>query len=391
MSRQKKIIAAFISILATAAVIAGIATVWLWHRRNNMTAEVMSVELLNQGYSEDNMTGYGMVTNDFYQEVFLLDGQSVAEVCVQEGQEVKTGDKLLVYDMTLTNLQLEMQQLELQTIDNKITLAKRELEKLKKEPVEDESEGWTAEDLAAAIKGKERELRDLDLTKRQAMLALEQMKKVTEDGQVLATVDGVVKTVGDKNNPPSDGSAFITVSGSEGLYVTGYLSELQLGKVKVGQVIYANSWETGNSFEATIQEISLYPGDGNNSYGEGNPNVSYYPYTAYIENTEGLKNGMYVELTMTATYSDDAPVSIYLEKAYVREENGRSYVLKADENDRLVKQYVETGKTVWGSAVEIKSGVTLEDRIAFPYGKTAKEGIKVQEQSGGYIDDFIYY
>jgi len=59
-------------------------------------------------------------------------------------------------------------------------------------------------------------------------------------------------------------------------------------------------------------------------------------------------------------------------------EDGKKYVLKADENNRLVKQYVKTGKMVWQS-VEILSGLTMEDRIAFPYGKTAKEGVKVEE------------
>ncbi|MEG1292502.1 MAG: efflux RND transporter periplasmic adaptor subunit, partial [Lachnospiraceae bacterium] len=101
----------------------------------------------------------------------------------------------------------------------------------------------------------------------------------------------------------------------------------------------------------------------------------------YIENTEGLKNGEYVGLTMTSNVDTSNVIS--LEKAYVREENGKSYVLKADKNDRLVKQYVETGKTLWGQSVEILSGLTLEDRVAFPYGKTAKEGIKVKEASNG--------
>ena len=51
----------------------------------------------------------------------------------------------------------------------------------------------------------------------------------------------------------------------------------------------------------------------------------------------------------------------------------------ADENDHLKKQYVVTGKTVYGTAVEIKSGLTEDDRIAFPYGKTAVEGAAVTE------------
>ena len=74
--------------------------------------------------------------------------------------------------------------------------------------------------------------------------------------------------------------------------------------------------------------------------------------------------------------------SLYIEKAYVRNEDGKSYVLKAGEDNRLVKQYVETGKTVYGSSIEIKSGLSESDRIAFPYGKTAKEGIKVKDAEG---------
>ena len=435
MNKKKKIMVAVVSILVAALILTGVVTVYLWQRKNKQTAQVQSVERLNQRGFEGEVTSYGMVTNDYYQDVFLMDGQTVLEVYVKEGQEVKTGDKLMAYDMTLSSLKLEMQELEIQTIDNKITLAKRELERLKKEtPIPEQSrdpktdqnsdsendgeedptydteedpadsretgdamdvpKGHTAAELATAIKAKEKELRDLDLEKRRAQLTLDQMKKVAADGVVLATVDGVVKTVGDKNNPPTDGTAFLTVSGSEGLYVTGYLSEFQLQSVEIGQVVYANSWDTGASFVATIQEISLYPGDGSNSYGSGNPNVSYYPYIAYIADTEGLKNGMYVELTMNARYSDENLTAIYLEKAYVREEDGRSYVLKADENGRLVKQYVETGRKLWGRAIEIKSGLTLEDRIAFPYGKTAREGVKVKDQSDdsdGYIDDIMYH
>jgi HlyD family secretion protein len=251
------------------------------------------------------------------------------------------------------------------------------------------SGGYTERELAEAIRNAEKHIRDLELQKRSAQLQLQQMKNGATDGVVKAAVDGTVKTVGDKENPPVDGSPFLTVSGSEGLYVTGYLSELMLKEIQVGQIIYANSWESGRSFEATIQEISPYPSESSNSWGDGNPNVSYYPYTAYIADTEGLKNGEYVDLTMTATYSEDETAAfISLPKAYVRQENGRSYVLTADENDRLKKQYVETGRTFYGEAVEIKSGLSLEDRIAFPYGKTAKVGIKVKDMSD---DGMMYY
>ena len=40
-----------------------------------------------------------------------MEKQLVSQVHVQEGQEVKEGDPLLTYDMTLVNIDLEMEQL----------------------------------------------------------------------------------------------------------------------------------------------------------------------------------------------------------------------------------------------------------------------------------------
>ena len=81
---------------------------------------------------------------------------------------------------------------------------------------------------------------------------------------------------------------------------------------------------------------------------------------------------------MTPNRGGEESDSIYIEKAYVRDEDNRKYVLKQDSNNCLVKQYVKTGKTLYGSSVEIVSGLTKEDKIAFPYGKSAKEGVKVK-------------
>ena len=151
-----------------------------------------------------------------------------------------------------------------------------------------------------------------------------------------------------------------------------------LDQIEVGQEISANSWNNGQMYSATIMEISEYPSENNGgNYGEGNPNVSYYSFTAYIEDASGLINGDYLELSITPATNQEESNALFIDKAYVREENGSYYVLKADAEDRLVKQYVQTGRTMYGSAIDIKSGLQETDRIAFPYGKTAKEGIKV--------------
>jgi len=51
----------------------------------------------------------------------------------------------------------------------------------------------------------------------------------------------------------------------------------------------------------------------------------------------------------------------------------------------LKKEYVLTGKSLWGSYLEIKGGLTRKDSIAFPYGKGVKEGAPVQLK-----EDFYY-
>lgn len=242
-------------------------------------------------------------------------------------------------------------------------------------------DGYTTEELVKEAASKEAELKSLDIQKRRLELQLQTLLNTAADGIVYATVDGVAKTVGDPDEFSGDGTAFLVVTGDDGLYVSGTISELLLGDISVGTVVTANSWESGMTFEATVTEISDYPSNGN-SNGDGNPNVSYYNYTAYIEDSSALKNGEYVDLSISTNQSETG--GLFIEKAYVRSEDGKPYVLIADENDRLKKQYVVTGRTVYGSAIEIKSGLTEEDRIAFPYGKNAVEGVAVTEPSNIY-------
>ena len=39
----------------------------------------------------------------------------------------------------------------------------------------------------------------------------------------------------------------------------------------------------------------------------------------------------------------------------------------------------ETGEILWGSYARVISGLTVDDRIAFPYDKNAKDGVKAKE------------
>lgn len=240
-------------------------------------------------------------------------------------------------------------------------------------------EGYTKEELDRMISEKQKELRSINLDIKQCELTIAQIEKSLNDQEVKSTVTGIVKSVGDPAKGEVNGQAFIIVESTEGLYVQGTLSELMLGEICEGQMLMGNSYESGMNFEAEIREISPYPVDGDYYDGYGSPNSSYYPFTAYVENGVGLKNNEYVGFTTTIG-EDTGSEAIYMEKTYIREEDGKYYVYIADENDRLKKQYV-TGKSLDGYTMQITSGLTLEDRITFPYGKNVKEGAKVKDSN----------
>ncbi len=247
-------------------------------------------------------------------------------------------------------------------------------------------EGYTQEELNTMIKEKQRELRSVNLDLKECELRIADIEKSLNDQQITSNVNGIVRSVGDPTKGEVNGEAFLVVESTEGLYVQGSISELMLGQIQEGHILTGTSWETGMVFDAEIREISPYPLDGNNYDGSGNSNASYYPFTAYIENGEGLRNNEYVGFTTTIG-TDSTGESIYTEKMFVREENGISYVYIADENNRLKKQEVQV-KNVDGYTIQILSGLSIEDRITFPYGKNIKEGAPVKD---GTMNDLYSY
>ena len=83
---------------------------------------------------------------------------------------------------------------------------------------------------------------------------------------------------------------------------------------------------------------------------------------------------------------------IYLEKYFIQEESsGKEYVYIQGEDGLLKKQYVQTGIDAYGMAKEIRSGLTLQDKIAFPYGKDVMEGAATREVDNLFTNNYGYY
>lgn len=245
------------------------------------------------------------------------------------------------------------------------------------------SYGGTAAEIQQQIKDKEKEIRDYQLDIKETNLEIKDIQKKLNNQTIKSTLNGVVKTVGDPEKESNDGKPLIQVVSSEGLYVQGTVSESKMNKLKVGATLSGYSYDNGVSFTAEVREISPYPSDN----GQDGANASSYPFTAYIADASGLSNNSWAELTLLDE-GDGPGEGIYLEKPFVRTENGQYYVMKDDGTGHLTKQIVQVGGIQYGSSYQITGGLSMDDKITFPYGKDVREGAKTEE---GTLDDLYNY
>ncbi len=238
-----------------------------------------------------------------------------------------------------------------------------------------------------AIKQKQNQIASLKLDIQESDINISKLEKKVQKKIIYSKLDGVVAYVGDPLTGTSSGNAFIVVKSKDGYYVKGTVSELLLDEVKEGSLLNCSSYEKGN-FEAEVVDVSDYPASSQHyGYGDGNPNVSYYTFSAVVTDDK-IKLSESDWLQITLKNESAVKGSFVLEKAFVLSENGKSYVYK-DDNGVLKKQLLTVGGNVNGGySVLVKGGLAKEDKIAFPYAKSAQEGVKTRE---GTLDELYGY
>lgn len=452
------------------------------YKSNQTVVEVTPVEYhANYDYG-DSITSSGIISSDASQNIYNDSTKLIKEIFVKEGDSVSVGDKIIEYDMTLTEIELSGKEIALTKTDREISKLYKEITNLQNgnfgdlgpmvdnrmgsstfagltpvtfmqrssaaeaslsndlsvlaginippddpgddstdessesdssdessesDSATDESNGgsgdgagggtpddsidegesipdepappsYTKEEVNAMIQERQMAIAKLQTSKKQINLDITVLKKTLENSTVNSAVTGTVTSVKSTTDDFSDGSPLISINSSEGLYITGTISELLLDTVEIGQTVSFYSWNNGISGEATITEISDYPST-SDSYSSV-PNSSSYPFKAFIEDSSGLSNNDWVDITFTSNGGDTSS-TFYLDKAYILNENGKKFVYIRDENQLLKKQEIVTGKILYGSYYEIVSGLSMSDYIAFPYGKGIKDGTKTQEAS----------
>ena len=243
-------------------------------------------------------------------------------------------------------------------------------------PEIDMGSGYTAEQIAQMKSEKEKQIRDLQFQVKMAEANYAIKKTEIDNGEVKANIDGTVVHLLSEEEALLTDQPIMKISGGGGFYVEGFVSELSKEELKIGQEVTVQDWNTGMDLIGTVQHIGDFPDTDGYWNGMGNPNVSYYPFTVFIDGSADLQEGTYVNVVYSTASTQQG---IYLENPFLRSEQGQTYVYVRGEDGKLEKRAVTTGKALWGSYTEILEGLSPEDLIAFPYGKTVVEGADTVE------------
>ena len=240
----------------------------------------------------------------------------------------------------------------------------------------DSGSGYTAAEIAQMRREQLKAIKDIEFEIQLQQAEYKIMQAEMNDGNVYAKIDGQVVSLLPEEEARLNSQPLMKVSGGGGFYVQGSVSELERDSLTIGQEVTVNDWNTGMTYTGTVKSVGEFPLSDGYSYGNGNPNASQYPFYVFVDGSANLQEGSYVSVNYSSSAGGHG---IYLEVPFLRQENGESYVYLRGANGRLEKRTVTTGKTVWGSHVEILSGITEDDYLAFPYGKGVKPGAQTEE------------
>lgn len=239
------------------------------------------------------------------------------------------------------------------------------------EALDNQNYMYTQAELKDMISEKESEIDNLKFSKRQAEIDLSNAEKTLETGNEVAEISGTVTFVAKSAEEAQKEGSYITIINDSITSVVGSVSENDLQYLSVGMSAIVTNNADGGEYDAKITHISeeLSQAGGYDKYGMYDDTTSYYDVTFELNEKVELKED---EEVIIIIETDDETESVWVENAFIRTENGKSYVMVANENNVIEKRYVKLGRRFFDASTEVVSGISADDRIGLPYGKTVE-------------------
>ncbi len=232
---------------------------------------------------------------------------------------------------------------------------------------------YTAASLATAIRDQKNKINDAKLKVDNQNLSVRKNEKNVDDATVKAKINGVITMINTSADNISAGKPIVSIKSDGSFSAVVNVDEFHLDAMKIGDSVTVTSYDTGNTYSGTVTNVSTTPIDDDSSGYTNSATSSYYPVTISIDGSQDLKEGAYVSVQSNGTVNADLSNEVVLPLFMVKKEKNSYFTYKED-GGKLKKVFLNTGKIYYGQMIEVKSGITADDKIAFPYDKNAKEG-----------------
>ena len=322
------------------------------------------------------------------QKIYPINNQKIKEVHVKEGDVVKAGDIILEYDTTAQSLSLETKRTEVELARTAVLVAERELNEMKTiVPVENmpQPEPTTEAPTTEAVPTTE-EAPNGDTT-------VSTSTDATPNGNDNTAKDGgntVNNVPAAEGTPTSEGTgenasgqpnsdAVNTSEQQNDAADTGdtppeenggtdevYYTRDELNKMITDKQNEIKSLNTAYQLKEIEYEIM------ENQLSNGQITANFDGVVKTVKNEEDAisENTAMIVLSGTSGYTVNssigelslAKISIGMEVELLCYDNGAYY----------------TGKIMWGEIIQIKSGLSMDDYVAFPYASDVEEGMKTK-------------
>lgn len=249
-----------------------------------------------------------------------------------------------------------------------------------------EEQSYTREQIDNMIREQKKAVETASLDVREARIAVQQDELVNDKGEVQAKIAGTVTKVADPKKIRK-GDTLLSVQGKAAYSVTIYVDELSRNSIQIGDTYRINTYQSGASGIAHVKKVGTVPAP-SGQYASGNPSNTFYPVTCEVTELDDPSMSFEVGEGCDARKSTDEDESdiISLDKMYIRNDKDGYYVMAANPQGRLERRGIKVGRIYWGSTIEVKDGLTQDDKIAFPYGRDVVEGAPTKEVDSPSMD-----
>ena len=373
-----------ICIVLAAVFVCSCALVGCAGKDNDATAAVQSVQMITGKGSTGVYDRYaGVVVSQKTVEVKRDENKVIAEIFVEEGQNVQVGDQLFAYDVEDLQFSLDKAKLEMEQLKNSIETYKTQIAQLEKEKQNASSSqqlSYTVEIQEAQANQREAEY-NLELKQAE----VERMQVTVGNPTVTAEVSGVIQSLNpDGGADPNTGEQlpFMSIVETGTYRIKGTINELAANALQIGTaVIIRSRTDNTQTWTGVVETIDWENPISSNNYGYSSSDEmtqsSKYPFYVTMDSTDGLILGQHIYIEPNLGQENETSDALMLPAWYINDVDSNPWVWAANNRDKLEKRKVELGSyNAELDQYEILSGLTLEDYITFP-DETLEEGMGV--------------